>query len=163
VAKAKEAGLTISPALVYKVRGRAESAKLKVKASAPKNASGGNASATAGSGSGGPPMSKAAFIRSQPASARASDVIAAAAKLGMKLTANHVYAVRSSGKPAGRAKAATVSAGSVPGRRGRPPKSDTVSSVESTFRRLVIELGVSNAKRLLSEVEEKLKALVAGA
>jgi hypothetical protein len=159
VSKAKSEGLRLSPALVYKVRGRTTSAKSVKRAKAPAKAPAKKAAAPASAGAA--TTSKAAFIRSMPASMSANDVVAAAAKRGMKLTANHVYAVRSTSKPGRPRKAAAKRVSAKPTGRG-PGRPSARAGSESTFRRLVLEMGIARAKILVGEVEEKLAALVAG-
>src|SRR5262245_28127365 len=90
VAKGKEAGLTISPVLVYKVRGREGLTK----------GSAGTGARPVRKPSTGK-MSASDFVRTMPESARASEVVAAGAKQGIKFTANLVYAVRAAQKKGG--------------------------------------------------------------
>jgi hypothetical protein len=92
--------------------------------------------------------SKSAFIRGQPASMTAKQVVRAAAERGMVISETFVYNIRAAAKKRG---GAARPAG--PGRPGDP---------SSDFRKLVLDLGVRQARALLDEVEVKLQALVAG-
>jgi hypothetical protein len=143
VEKGKEAGLAISPVLVYKVRGREGLTK-----------SGGGPGRPGRKPSTGA-MSASDFVRSFPAGARASEVVSAGAEKGIAFTANLVYAVRAAQKKGGsatapRAKRALVSGGS----RG--------SSTEGTFRRLAFDLGLGRARELIDELEARLGRLLDG-
>jgi hypothetical protein len=93
-------------------------------------------------------------VRSLPATTPAKDMVAKAKAEGISLSENYVYNVRATSKSSRKGKA-TV---------GRPPQnaSSQTTSSEMTFRRLVLDLGLSRAKSLLTEVEQKLNALVAG-
>jgi hypothetical protein len=141
VAKGKEAGLTISPVLVYKVRGREGLTK---------------GSASLASRPGRKPstgkISASDFVRSMPESTRAADVVAAGAGKGIKFTANLVYAVRAASKKDGTARSGS-----------RRISSGPVSGSESTFRKLAFDLGIARARTLLDELEARLGQLIAGA
>jgi hypothetical protein len=144
VAKGKEEGLTISPVLVYKVRGREGLTK---------------GSANSGTRPGRKPstgkMSASDFVRTMPDSARAGEVVAAGAKQGIKFTANLVYAVR----------AAQKKGGALAG--GRPSRSAGFSlgggsGSEATFRKLAFDLGIARARALLDDLEARLGQLLSG-
>jgi hypothetical protein len=85
-------------------------------------------------------MTKSDFVRSM-GSTKASDIVAAAKKQGMKLTERYVYVIRSSDKRRGRAPVAR-------GRRGRG-----TSSSEAELRRAIAELGLTKARAIFREVE----------
>jgi hypothetical protein len=138
VAKAKAADMKISPAFVYAIR-----SKLRKKSPA-KSAKRGRKPA-----SGKPTASE--FVRTQPATMKAGDVVSAGAAKGLKFSTNLVYAVRSAGG----------------GKRGpRASKGSKTASVslsggtEATFRRLSLDLGIGRARLLLDELEKKLKELI---
>lgn len=101
---------------------------------------------------------KAAFVRSHP-NASAKDIVALAAKVGLKLTVNHVYNIRST-SGISRRKGGTVAHATPPLASGKPGKVDPAA--EAQFRRLVLEIGVRRAGKLLREIEAKLAAIVAG-
>jgi hypothetical protein len=86
-------------------------------------------------------VNKSEFVRSMP-NARASEVVAAAAKKGIKLTDRYVYVIRSADKAKGRR---GVSVGRGRGRAG--------GSAEAQLRQAIAEVGLSTARRILSEVE----------
>jgi hypothetical protein len=88
-------------------------------------------------------VNKSEWIRSQPATLSAKDVVSKAKAEGINLTPAQVYTTRSvaNRKPAGA------------GRRGRPvgsvnrPKDDT----EATFRRFVLKLGLDRVESMLAQ------------
>lgn len=100
---------------------------------------------------------KADFIRSKPATMPARQVVDEAAKEGMKLTINHVYAVRSQAKSAvtrrgpGRPRkgSALAPAPARGGARGGRPQGD----LEEQLRRAIAELGLSRARHVFDQVE----------
>ncbi len=99
---------------------------------------------------------KAAFVRAHP-DASAKDVVALAAKAGLRLTVNHVYNIRStSGISRRKGKASAP----VAPNKGRSAKISP--SAEAQFRRLVLEIGVTRARKLLHDIEGKLAAILAG-
>ncbi len=81
------------------------------------------------------------FIRKQPPDMKAREVVEAGKKAGLKFSAQLVYNVRGSKK----SKAAA----------GR-------ASTEARFRRLVVELGVTRANELVSDVEKGVERLISG-
>jgi hypothetical protein len=86
-------------------------------------------------------MSLSGFIRSMP-NAKAAEVVAAAAKKGIKLSEKYVYVVRSGDRK--RTGKAAVG-------RGRRAK-QTGNNVERDFRSLVLRIGVDRAQALLTEI-----------
>jgi hypothetical protein len=78
LAKAKEAGIKLTPQLVYKVRSDAK------------------------------PKSKAAFVRGLPVSTPAKDVVKQAKALGLTLSINYVYNIRGAAKTAAKKKRAAA-------------------------------------------------------
>lgn len=91
-----------------------------------------------------PPMTKTDFVRTQ-CNVPAKDVVARAAKQGLKLTEKYVYVIRSQAK----AKAAGKS------RTTRVTFLGVANSGtdESTLRRAIAELGLTRARQVLDEVE----------
>ena len=107
---------------------------------------------------------KAAFIRSMPSSMPAKEVVAEAAKQGLKITEGHVYNLRSSGskKPKNGSTTITVTNGGITSSKrgpGRPRKSGTefstggTTSQETQLRRAIAELGLTRARAVFAEVE----------
>jgi hypothetical protein len=150
VAKAKAVGHTVTSDLVYKVkrrtkvRKRVNQAKATPVTPAPTHTA---------------PISKASFIRSLSASASAKDVVAAAAKRGWKINARYVYEVRAATK---HKRPKPVALKGVARPHPQPTPSAAGSSFETTFRKLVLDLGLARSKALLGEVEKKLGDLIAG-
>jgi len=129
-----------------------KSKKTTKKAVARKPAAKAAAGKGAGRGRGG--VNKSAFIREQPPTMSAKDVVEAAAAQGITLTEGFVYNVRSNAK--------SKSGPKVAGKPGRRVVSGGALPEESAFRKLVVALGTARAKALLAEVEEKLAAVIAG-
>ena len=133
VAKAKADGFSLTPAFVYAVRSKAKG-KPAGRGRPGRRAKGGKPSASD-------------FVRSQPSSMGAADVVAAGAKQGLKFSTNLVYAVRSAGKKGGG------------GRRGRGFKA-AVAGVEATFRKMALDLGLGRARQALEDLEHGLAQLI---
>jgi hypothetical protein len=142
VAKAKAANLKLTPAFVYAIRSKSRN---KVKGA--KGAKRGPKPATG-------KQSASEFVRSQAGSMKASEVVAAGAKQGIKFSTNLVYAVRSSGKKPG----------ARGGRRGPGRKAAAAASGggESTFRQLALDLGIARARQVLDGLEARLRELISG-
>lgn len=99
---------------------------------------------------------KAAFIRSMPTTMTAREVVAEAAKQGLKITEGHVYNLRSGKKPRNGSTTAMVTNGGVTFKRGpgRPRKAVSDGSTrESELRRAIAELGLARARAVFAEVE----------
>jgi len=104
---------------------------------------------------------KADFIRSQPASMSAKDVVEAAKRAGLKVTVNHVYNIRAAGKkdggfPPPRSVAAPSTSHPTPSRRGRGPASSAgapSSALETQLRRAIAEVGLQRAREIFDSVE----------
>jgi hypothetical protein len=139
VAKAKAAGLVLSPAFVYAVRSKAKGKK-------PGGAKGGRGRPATG---GKPTASD--FVRTQPASMGAAEVVAAGAKQGFKFSTNLVYAVRSA---AGKGKVGRGKG------RGRGAAKVANSGSEATFRKLALDLGLGRARQALDDLERGLAQLI---
>jgi hypothetical protein len=121
-------------------------------------------------------LTKSDLIRSMPA-ASAAAIIAKAKQHGLKLTANHVYAVRAIDKrraadkkakatgaaPAPKAVAAAKAPVAAPARKpGRPKKVASVgqpAGSETHFMALVLDLGLAKAEALLHRVRERVRDL----
>jgi hypothetical protein len=102
---------------------------------------------------------KAEYIRSQPASMSAKEVVEAAKKVGLKVTVNHVYNIRAAAKKEGAfgpprsvpAPSTNQPAGS---RRGRGPASAPASAaLEAQLRRAIAEVGLQRAREIFDSVE----------
>lgn len=93
---------------------------------------------------------KAEFVRSLPRDTPANDVVAQAAKKGLKLTANYVYTIRSSGS-----KAKTSKPGPKPGRRA--VASNGMTPAEAQLRDAIADLGLVKATEILESVKATIK------
>ncbi len=119
--------------------------------------------------------SKTAFVRALPADMSAKDVVAKAKGAGLKISEAYVYTIRSStrarkgGAPNNKAGGAKRGPGRPPGSKNRASGGARVSvgsggarSVETSFRKLVLDLGIRRSRELLDDVESKLQRLIAG-
>lgn len=86
---------------------------------------------------------KSEFVRSIALDKPAKDVVAAAKKAGIRLTERYVYVIRSSDKAKARKQGITRS-----GRGGRAN-----GGAEGDLRRAIAELGLTQARRVLQDVE----------
>ncbi len=93
--------------------------------------------------------SKTAFIKSQPKSMTAKEVVAAAKAKGITLSENLVYSVKGA-KKAGASKKGTVKA-----KPGPKPKAKVGSgdSLEVTLRNAIAQIGLNRARQIFDEVE----------
>ncbi len=104
-------------------------------------------------------LSASEFIRRQPVTLKAAEVVAAGGKAGIKFTPGLVYIVR------GRLTAKGTTGGAVRGRRAGSKSRKALaadSSRDAQFRRLVVELGVAQANVLVGEIERGMQALIRG-
>lgn len=136
VLKGKENGITISPVLVYKVRGRPTPKRGKAN---------GTSGPTTKNG-----MSASDFVRSMPATMKAKEVVAAGKAKGIRFSANLVYAVRR-----------TKADGGGKMNRGSRSRSDVASTGDlASFKRMALELGLNRAKQALAELERALSEML---
>jgi|GEM_PF-4270362 len=120
-------------------------------------------------------INKSDFIRTFPQDTSPLEIVQAAKAKGISFSANYVSTVRGAsnkrakksgtgkvGRPKGsknKTKAPAAAAGAVAGAvavRTAAPSSST----ESTFKKLVIELGMTRSKHLLDEVTKALAKIV---
>src|SRR5215831_2317870 len=96
-------------------------------------------------------MTKAAFVRSLPATMSAAQVVAEAQKAGIRISPAHVYVIRSNAnksakKPNGRTKR----------KSGRVPVGPTASrsdaGLEQQLEALIMDLGFARAEQLLDSI-----------
>jgi hypothetical protein len=96
---------------------------------------------------------KAAFVRSNP-NLSAQELVSAAKKQGMALTAGHVYNIRAADK-----KKETGNGTQEIQRRDETQPSSKGSSTDEQLRTLVIRVGLDRAEQVLSELKSSLRAL----
>lgn len=151
VAKAKEAGLTITSALVYKVRSvEAAKGSKAAKAKAAK-------AAKAAPAAKGKPNSSD-FIRSLPATLTASEVVRQGKASGHSFSPALVYAVRRNAKikaSGGGRKAAKAKAHAAPAAH---VAHGSHAENKAAFKKLMVRLGLDTAEELYKEVHAELKA-----
>lgn len=102
--------------------------------------------------------SKSAFVRSLPKGTSAKDAVAKAKAAGIDLSEAYFYAIRSSDRVSAKKKAKAAPAKIV---RATAPAAGG-ASLETNFRKLVLDLGLARAKSLIEEVERGLQAVIAG-
>ena len=166
VAKAKEEGIELSEKYVYEVRAaqRAKTGKPKARRGAGKVAGRGPGRPRKVVSEKAPAAAKVArkvrgpkreFVLSQPSSMTATEVVEAAKKRGMSLTANYVYNLRSGGAKAtpargGAAKAPRLAVEAVGAKRG---------TLDAQFVHLALDLGLTRATDLLERVRSRAREL----
>lgn len=94
---------------------------------------------------------KAEFIRSQPESMSAKDIVDAAAKQGIKISVNHVYNLRTAAAKKG---GDTKSLGLLTPKRGvgRPRSTGGAGDVERQLRSSIAEIGLQRAREIFDAV-----------
>lgn len=108
-----------------------------------------------------PTQSKAEFVRSQPDSMGAKDVVKAAKNAGIPISEAYVYTIRYEAKRRGQKKP-----GRPAGRKGRSsaitaaPRSS--GGVEDLLRAAAAEIGLSRAIALLQEQQRALRVVLGG-
>jgi hypothetical protein len=111
-----------------------------------------------------PTQSKAEFVRAQPASVGAKDVVKAAKAAGIPISEAYVYTIRyeqkrreqkgKPGRPAGRrGRGRAPAAAAAPARTG---------GVEDLLRAAAAEIGLSRAIALLQEQQRAVRAVLGG-
>jgi hypothetical protein len=93
-------------------------------------------------------LTKTDFVRSM-GDAKASDIVAAAKKKGMKLSERYVYVIRSNDNARGRGGAV----GSGRGARG----SRGGGNAEAALRQAIADIGLVAARRIFDEVERAFR------
>ena len=105
-------------------------------------------------------MTKAGFVKSQPAGLSAKEVVGKAKAAGMSLTDKYVYTVRSA------AKAKSSKAGRAKGSKNKPPAvkapKNGSTGVEDLLRAAASEIGLSRAISILSDQQNALRAVLGG-
>jgi len=93
---------------------------------------------------------KADFIRNQPESMSAKDIVEAAAKQGIKISVNHVYNLRTS---AAKKTDAPIGSLAAPKRGpGRPRLATNGTNVEHQLRAAIAEVGLQRAREIFDAV-----------
>jgi hypothetical protein len=94
---------------------------------------------------------KADFVRAQPASMSAKEVVEAAKKAGLVMTENHVYNVRSAAKKAGSKKAANGTPKTAA--TTKPASTPKSGGLEAQLRSAIASIGLVRAREILTSVE----------
>ena len=153
VAKAKATGMTIRPGLIYEVRRAAKVRKGAAKKPITKN---GTTSKSATK------QSKAAFVRSLPASTPAKDVAKLAKTAGIRLDVRYVYNVRGAAKMKAKKNraAAKVTTSTPTSLNGDAPSVNT--NAEALLKAVAAEIGLGNAIEILSGERARVAAVIGG-
>ena len=117
-----------------------------------------------------PTINKSQFIRSFPNDTSPADIVAAAKAKGISFSPNYVSTIRSASnkKTKKSVSAGAPTAKKKPGRpkgsKNKVPAATTrvasSSSADSTFKKLVLDLGTTRARQLLDEVQKALAKIV---
>lgn len=102
-------------------------------------------------------MSKADFVRSQPADVPAKEVVAAAQAAGMSISENYVYTLRYEAKKAAKAAPASKSTKKVASTKGAKL---STNGIEDLLRAAASEIGLSRAIALLQAQQNSLRAVL---
>jgi hypothetical protein len=117
-----------------------------------------------------PTINKSQFIRSFPSDTSPAEIVAAAKAKGISFSPNYVSTIRSASN-----KKSKKSGSAEPKKPGRPkgsknkkkPAAAAASAprahstgAESTFKKLVLDLGTTRARQLLDEVQKALAKIV---
>jgi hypothetical protein len=94
-------------------------------------------------------LNKSAWIRAQPASLSAKEMVEKAKGEGFSLSPAMVYTVRST---TAKASSASVPQRSTTASRTRPRIPSNVSSLHTQFQQLAVRLGTEEAQRLLTQL-----------
>ena len=147
-------GIKLTTARVHTIRGRYQGKVAAVARRAP----------PAAKARGKRYRSASEFVREQPLDQPSKEVVAAGAKVGLKLSQGLVRVIRFHMRHQRSGAPATAGRGAV--RRGRPPASAAAAAApraaEVQFRKLVVELGVARAQVLVAEVERAVAAFLSG-
>jgi hypothetical protein len=106
-----------------------------------------------------PGMSKAAFVRSLPATTPAKEVVAKAKERSMTLTESYVYNVRGAAKAARRKRAGSLRAAVAP--RAVVPAKGRLSA-EDLLRAVGAEIGLTRAIEVLQGERARVHAVLRG-
>jgi hypothetical protein len=167
VEKAKQQGIVISEAHVYKIRSTnkgkgapSKSSASKATPAAPKGAK------SAGRGNSSSGSSKRDFVLSFPPTTPASEILRKAKDSGIGLSKAYLYTIRNAAgaKPAGRGRQAAAPSRSAAraaasSAAGRSAASRSSGSLESQFIDAALDLGLSRASEILDRVRSRLKDL----
>lgn len=163
-------GISISPAYVSKVRSEAKSAGTKAPA---KKAPTKPSAKAPKAGKRGPGDGRgSAFIRTQPVTLKASEVVAAAAAEGITITPGLVYTVRKAMNKAGAAPTSPAATGAK--RPGRPPAAAKApaatapvaapvaraSDRERQLVSLALDIGLARAVELIAGLRSRIDELL---
>ena len=153
VAKAKAAGITIRPGLIYEVRRAAKAKKGAAKKPITKNGATSKSAAK---------QSKAAFVRGLPTSTPAKQVVTLAKAAGIKLAVDYVYNVRGADKASRKKKRAASKAVTSTPASTNGARPSVTSTAENLLKAIGAELGLGKAIEILSGERARVTAVIGG-
>ncbi len=171
IARAKAAGLSLTEHYVYNVRSQAKAkgtiagGTKQAAAGAKKAAAGTKKSGGGAKKSGGRSNVKSAFVLAQPASLSVKEIVAAAKKAGLSISAALVYSLRGKRKGAAPAAKGTAPAAASSGRKGPAPKlprdlSANIDETELSLQRLAVHIGIERSRALIDQAQRRLAKLL---
>ena len=93
----------------------------------------------------------------------ARDVVAKAKAAGLTFSEKYVYNVRGASRSSSKKKSTKGTGGNGNASPAKAtPAAPQGHNSEASFRKMVVELGLDRAKRLLADVETKLRSLISG-
>jgi len=100
---------------------------------------------------------KADFIRNQPSSMSAKDIVDAAAKQGIRISVNHVYNLRAAAKK--QPGSGKSGAGSTKSARGRAATglATVAPGLEAQLRSAIAQVGLRRAREIFDSVEKAFR------
>jgi hypothetical protein len=168
VAKAKEAGLTLTMDYVHKVRSEDRKASKRAKAPAKKKAAA-PAKSSAPRKAASDSAEKAKFVASFSAETPATTIAAEARKKGLTMSEKFIYNLRRKGKaapapkpPAAAARRRRAKASKPNGAPAARMPAASSASYEAVFAKAVVDMGFDQAQAVLTRVRDRLLRAAAG-
>jgi len=163
VKRSKEAGFTVSPAHVYKIRADARNRLAKGNVAAPSFTAPAAAVGKVAPAKRLGKVSKTQFVLGIALDKPAAQVVALAKAAGLSLTEKYVYNIRSSAKSKGKLRAAPKLAAAARVETITSIKAPvTTGTLDARFVELVLEVGLGRAVALMTQLKEQLKAIRLG-
>jgi hypothetical protein len=167
VEKAKQQGIVISEAHVYKIRstnkGKTPASRASAGASGRSSAKGTPSAPKGRASSASASSSKRDFVLSFPPTTPASEILRKAKDSGIGLSKAYLYTIRNAAgaKPAGRGRGAAPASSARAARAAAAstPRARSNGSLESQFIDAALDLGLSRASEILDRVRSRLKDL----
>lgn len=107
-------------------------------------------------------VNKSAFVRSQPTTMSAREVVEKGAAQGIGLSEKYVYNIRAKAKASGRVGAGPGRPGRRPGRPAGVRAAGAAGSAEERLVDLALEVGLTKAEELLGRLRSAIRKAVIG-